>query len=96
MSPEPGRFKVSRSGKIVLISAILVSLFWWLTKTVDIYKSAIVGAIFEILWLPMLALLFILPVISLFFWRKDKFSARSLFLYSMLIGLTTAIWTIVR
>jgi predicted neutral ceramidase superfamily lipid hydrolase len=96
MSPESGRFKVSTSGKIVLVSAILVSLFWWLTKTVDIYKNAIVGAIFEILWLPMLALLFILPVISLFFWRKDKFSVQSLFLYSMLIGLTTAIWTIVR
>jgi hypothetical protein len=96
MPPESGRFRVSTSGKIVLISAILVSLFWWMTKTVDVYKSAIVGAIFEILWLPMLALLFILPVISLIFWRKEIFSVRSLFLYSMLIGVTTAIWTIVK
>jgi hypothetical protein len=96
MFPESPKFDVSKFSKIVLMSAILISLFWWLAKTVEIYKSAVLGAIFEILWLPMLVLLFILPVISFILWQKDKFSARSLFLFSMLIGVTTAVWIIIR
>lgn len=94
MSTGSPKFIFSKSGKIVLMSSILAAIFWWMAKTVDVYKSSVVGAIFEILWLPMLALLFILPVISFIFWRKDKFNVRSISLYSLLIGIATAVLTI--
>jgi hypothetical protein len=96
MSKESPKYVFSKSSKLVLLSGIIVAVFWWQAKTSNIYQNAAVGAIFEILWLPMLAALFILPVISLIFWRKEKFNARSLYLYAMLIGVFAAVYTIVK
>jgi hypothetical protein len=60
-------FKNSRTGKIVFILSIIVSGFWWLGQVINVYNIALVGAIFELLWLPMLAMLFTLPIISLIY-----------------------------
>jgi len=45
------------------------------------------GTLFEILWLPMLAALFILPVLSFILLVKNKFNPRSLYLYSFIVSL---------
>jgi predicted membrane protein len=64
---------------------IFVAVFWNVVRITDIYRSAIVGALFEILWLPMIVMLLVLPVIAVYFLVKEKFSFRSLHLYSILI-----------
>ena len=74
-----------RMRKPVFILSLLVSLFWLIGKAINVYRFAIVGAVFEIIWLPAIALTFILPVISFIFLIKEKFSLRSLYLYSFLI-----------
>ena len=48
-----------------------------------------VGAIFEILWLPMILMLFCLPVISCYYLFKEKFSIHSTYLYVFLLMLFT-------
>jgi hypothetical protein len=82
-------FKHSSTSKIVFLLSIIVCGYWWLGKIINVYRLALVGAIFEILWLPTLALLFVLPIISLISLVKDKFTIKSLYIYSMLICITT-------
>ena len=52
-------------GKVVMGLTIFVLLFVGLSRLLNIYQFAFVGAIFEILWLPVILLLFILPILSI-------------------------------
>ena len=47
-------------------------LYWLLTKTSDVYKITILGVFYEILWFPMLVILFFLPVINTYSLFKAK------------------------
>jgi len=88
------RFRNSRISKIVLILSIIVAGFWWLGNSINVYRFALVGAIFEILWLPALAMLFLLPIASLILLIKEKVNIRSLYIYSFLIGMATIFFII--
>ena len=80
------KFKVSL---IVFIASIIVPLFWYLGQVINVYRYAWLGALSEILWLPMLAVLFVLPVFSFVLLIKNKFNPRSLYLYSFIISLVS-------
>ncbi len=82
-------FKNTRTSKIVFLLSIIASGYWWLGHGINIYGSAIVGAIFEMLWLPLIGMLFLLPIFSLIFLLKEKINIRSLYLYSLLINVAT-------
>ena len=69
----------------MLVISIFVALFWIIGNIADVYHYAFTGAIFELLWLPMLALIVFLPVISIVLLVKDRFNLRSMALYSFLI-----------
>lgn len=96
MTEKISLFVNTEKSKIIFLLSILVSLFWVLGRSINIYQFALVGAIFEMLWLPVLALIPILAVISFIFWIKDKFTFRSLNLYSFLIILLTIMFTILK
>ena len=87
-------FKNSSTSKIVFILSITASGFWWLAKGINVYNVAIVGAIFELLWLPVLGMLFLLPIISLVLLVKERVHLRSLYIYSILIGMATIFFMI--
>ena len=91
MSKYPSALKITPISKIVLLCSVFVSIFWILGNIISIYSNNFVGAIFEILWLPAIALTFILPIVSLIFLAKEKFSLRSLYLYSILLLLLAAL-----
>lgn len=86
MTYETPTFKNSSLSKIFFILSIVVLGFWSMGQIIDVYRYTAVGAIFEILWLFMLLMLFILPIIALIFLIKEKFSFRSLYLYTIIIG----------
>jgi hypothetical protein len=44
----------------------LITSYWLLDKVINVYAIAFVGVIYELLWLPMVALLFIAPVYNLY------------------------------
>lgn len=77
--------------RTILYLSILVSIFWICSRFVNVYRFALVGAIFEILWLPMIVMLFFLPVISGYFLFKEKFSFHSTYLYVLVVMLFTFI-----
>jgi hypothetical protein len=86
MEKETTIFKNSRLSKILFGLSIIVFTYWRIGHVINVYRFAVVGAIYEILWLFMILGLFGLPVISLIFLIKEKFSFRSLYLYTILIG----------
>jgi hypothetical protein len=55
----------SRWQKIVLLASILMLVYWWFAQRLNVYEWAVVGAIYEMLWLPMVVLVFLLPVMAL-------------------------------
>jgi hypothetical protein len=75
--------------RTILYVSILVSFFWICSRFINVYRFALVGAIFEILWLPMILMLFFLPVIACYFLFKEKFSFHSTYLYAFLLMLFT-------
>ncbi len=74
---------------IVLCCTLFLALFWFLAKQSAIYHYAVVGVIFEILWLPMLLALAILPGLSFYFWRTHQWRFASLYPYCFLVNLIT-------
>ena len=84
-------FSNKKINVFVFTLSVIVSLFWIFGNLFDVYQFAIVGVLFEIAWLPVLALTFILPIVALFLFVKDKFHLKSLNLYSFVLVVTTAI-----
>jgi len=78
-------FENPQRNRIVLILSTVTSLYWFIGKSTDVYRFAFTGAVFELLWLPMLASILLLPLLSILFLIKDKFNPRSMALYSILL-----------
>ncbi len=79
-------FKNNLTSKIVFYGTIGVFIFWILSRVINIYKYVFVGVIFEILWLPAIVAVFILPLLSLWFLAKENFSVKSLYLYAIIVS----------
>jgi hypothetical protein len=89
MSDNSIPFKNSSLSKVFFAVSIFCFVFWMLGQTIDVYHYAIVGAIFEILWLFMLLMLFVLPIVCFVFLVKEKYNLRSLYLYSIILSIGT-------
>jgi hypothetical protein len=85
-------YKNSKTSTLIFILSIIVSGYWWLGQVINVNSIAFVSAIFEILWLPVLALLFVLPIISLRMLVKEKIAVRSLYIYTTLICIGTILF----
>ena len=85
MAPEPIAFKNSTTSKVLFFTSVGVLVYWCMGALTDVYHFAVVGAVYEILWIFMLIALFIVPIASLIFWIKERFNFRSLYLYAILI-----------
>jgi hypothetical protein len=94
MSQSAHGFRHTKQSKIVLFLSALVAAYWYIGKMMDVYHTKFVGVVFEILWLPMIILLFALPIASLGFFVKDKLNLRSFYLYSLLIGIAGILITV--
>lgn len=91
MSANSSRPKKNNTGSIIFIGSIVIFVYWLSSQVIDIYRFTATGVVFELLWLPMFAMLFILPVLAFVFWVKERFKGRSLYLYSLLICITTVL-----
>jgi hypothetical protein len=82
-------FKNSKISKVVFILSILSSGFWCLGQVMNVYRFTLVGVLYEILWLPALGVLCLLPIFSLLFLVKEKGSIKSFYIYSIIISVAT-------
>lgn len=65
--------QIRQLANIVLITSLFFSLYWIGVFFVDVYKWAFIGAVYEILWLPGLVVIYCLPVLILLFAVLNKF-----------------------
>jgi hypothetical protein len=86
MEQEATIYKNSRLSKILFVASIFVFAYWSIGRAINVYDLAVVGAIYEILWLFMIIGLFGLPVVAIIFLLKEKFSFKSLYLYTIIIS----------
>jgi hypothetical protein len=77
--------------KIVFILSAFLFAYWYVGLHINVYQSVVLGAFYELLSLPMLGLLIILPVISILLMTKEKISVRSFPMYSLLLSLATIV-----
>ena len=86
----------SKNGKLIFIISFVVFAFYFIGYIVagDVYRYAVVGAIYKLLWLPMLASLLIVPVISVaVFFKKERHSKLYAALSILLIASSILIMT---
>ena len=70
---------------IAIISVIVVAYLFIILSINNIYEYTFVGAIYEITWLPMVALIHLLPFVNVYVWIRSKFSIKSFCLYGFLV-----------
>ena len=83
----------ANKSRAILVVSILVSLFWIAGMTLNVYHFAAVGAVFEALWLPGIMLICLLTGWTFLYWKRDRFSLRSLHLYAWLLLVGTILFT---
>jgi len=49
---------------VILLGSFIVLAFWILANQINVYENKFIGIIYEILWLPFLLLVFVLPVLT--------------------------------
>ncbi len=81
-----------KNDKLILLLAILVAAFWILGSQINVYQVKIVGAIFEILWFPMLILFILLPLASIFYMVQNKFKFNNLYWLALIILVATFLY----
>ena len=86
--------KRTTTSKVIFVLSLFTASYWALVMNVDVYHFAVAGALYEILWLPMIAAIFVLPVVAFVYWIIERFYIKSLYLYGLL-ALLTAILIIV-
>ncbi len=80
----------------MLLLSLLIFCFWLMSRKINVYQFPLVGAIFELLWLPVIALTLAVPVLSFLSWRKEYFDMRSLNLYALIVVVLTIVMLIFK
>lgn len=77
-----------------LVITLFVSLFFISGKYVDFYLLKVTGALFELLWLPFLIMLFLIPAYSLYMVIKKDTLGKTWFVISLVVSLATIGWMV--
>ena len=72
---------------IVFVLSLLALIYWSLATYVNVYKRAVGGAIFEILWVPMLIATIILPIVALVQVIQKRHTHYAMPLISLIMGI---------
>lgn len=85
MPDRSASFKNSGINQVLFILSIITILYWLTAKSLNVYNHAIIGALFELLWLPMIVSVFIGPIFSIVLFVRDKYNLESLALYAVVL-----------
>ena len=75
--------------KLVFILSVLVCIFWCTGQYINVYQVTVVGILFEIASLPMLALFIILFLVSTLLLIRNKKPFKFLPLFSFFLLIST-------
>ncbi len=92
MKGELKHFTNFYPGHIAIISSIITSGYWILVNSFNVYTYTLIGAIYELLWVFMVPLLFVVPIASLVGVIVNKFKESYFYILSILLNVGTFIW----
>lgn len=79
----------NQAANAILIASIFILLYWNFAHNIDVYKYAVVGALYEMTSLLVVAATFILPVIILIVAFINKFRINNKYYIALcVLGLT--------
>lgn len=87
-------YKDIKRSKKIFYFALGVSGFWYLINIFKFYKSPILELVIKILWLPMLIILFLIPIICFLFIFRKKFNPKSFYFYALILCFLTIIFVV--
>jgi len=87
MPDRSASFNNSGINRVLFILSIITIPYWLTAKSLNVYNIAFIGAVFELLWLPMIISVFIGPVFSIILFVRDKYNPGSLALYATVLQL---------
>jgi hypothetical protein len=63
-----------KTARIILLLSILAFVYYLFAFVIvkDVYRYAFVGAVYELLWLPMLIMMAVIPVLSLIMLARNR------------------------
>lgn len=77
--------------RILFLLSLLSVIYWLVANSINVYQYAIVGALFELTSILMLIVLLVVPILSLYYWYKEKFNLKSIYFYAMVISTVTLV-----
>jgi cytochrome bd-type quinol oxidase subunit 2 len=81
-----GLLQSRSTARILLLVSVFIYLFYAATAVInDVYEYKLVGALFELLWLPTLLLLIIVPVLCIIHLVNRKSGGKRYSLFSLLL-----------
>ncbi len=92
MKGELKRFTNFYTGHVAIISSLVISGYWILANSFNVYTYPFVGAIYELLWVFMIPLLFLVPIASLLGIIMSNFKESYFYILSILLNSGTFIW----
>ncbi|WP_288981737.1 hypothetical protein [uncultured Flavobacterium sp.] len=81
---------------VIFFVSLLVMFFWILTNNINVYENKFIGIIAEILWLPLILLIFVLPIMTFVLISSRKFKKSKILFLSLAIQVTILIIQIAK
>lgn len=89
-------YKKPAADIVIFFVSLLVMFFWILTNNINVYENKFIGIIAEILWLPLMLLIFGLPIMTFVLISSRKFKKSKILFLSLAIQVTILIIQIAK
>lgn len=80
---------MNKNSKILITVSFIILIYWIMTKIIDVYKYPILGAVYEITSLIFLILTFVVCILTIVFWAKNKFSIDKYYILPVIISISS-------
>lgn len=79
---------------LIFIMTAIICAFFISDQFIDYYRFKLTGALFELFYLPSMMMIIFIVIFSITRLLKDKFTLKSLYIYSLLIIAFTFLYLI--
>lgn len=76
---------------VIFFVSLLTMIFWILINQINVYDNKFIGIIAEMIWLPLIALIFVLPIMTFVLVSSRKFKNSKIIFLSLAIQVSILI-----
>ena len=90
--PKSTAYKELKRSRGLFIAAVIVSAFWFFISVFKFLGNPTIAEVIQFLWLPMLIILFIIPIVCLLLLLRKKFNPKSYYFYALIVCSVTIVY----